>query len=141
MVNIISKESTPSAEGDVPTAAELLKAQSLEASFMHSTILFGTPGKVLDVNLDGFVVRRSQLDGVRQVLMPVGLQKRLLYMNDDSLIAGHPSACRMYDTMRQQFYYSHMVNHAYAYVLNCPSCIKNSVTKYFHDNNFALAPA
>lgn len=139
-VNVLADASNEPDEGNVPTAAEPLRTQALDAFCTHSANLVGTPGTLLDVDQDGFVVRSSQEDGALQMLIPAAFQNRLLYLNQDPVAAGHAGARRMYDSMRQKLYWPQMANDVDEYVPNCSSCERNPGTQYAHAKKLMLFP-
>jgi hypothetical protein len=55
-----------------------------------------TPGSLVDVNLDGVLVRKAPLDGVEQIIVPHALRGRLLHLEHFPPSVGHLGVTKMF---------------------------------------------
>ena len=90
---------------------------------------------------NGFLVRRSSIDGALQKVVPKSLQARLLYLAHYPRLAGHPGAIRMYYTLRREYYWPMMASDVYNTVKECSSCASVRGTLFKHQKYLKLFPA
>ena len=133
---------TDSAKLDEPiTVEELAQEQKADRYCQSIAELVGKPQSQFDVDRRGLLVRKSRIDGALQKLVPTSLRARVLRLAHYPLIAGHPGARRMYDTLRAQFYWPHMANDIFQAVRDCRSCARVRGTTYKHRRFLRLFPA
>jgi len=73
-----------------------------------------------------------------QVVIPEALKQRLIRYQHQSVLAGHPGSRRIYDTLRQYFYWPTMVVDVYRHVEQCPARAKNRLSKRRHTSTIKL---
>jgi transposase InsO family protein len=78
-------------------------------------------------DLRGVLCRISPLDGSSQMLIPETLRERLMALFHLPRVAGHTGFSKMYQQMRQLFYWPRMAADITCYVSRCPSCVKKSL--------------
>jgi len=76
---------------------------------------------------DGLVGRRATHDGVAQIVVPVPLRERVLRLEHETTLAGHPGESRMYAAMRRYYYWPGMAADVVLHVRNCASCARGRV--------------
>jgi len=76
---------------------------------------------------DGLVCRRATHDGVAQIFVPEFLQERVLRLEHETKLAGHPGKSRMYAAMRRYYYWPGMTADVVLHVRNCGSCARGRV--------------
>ena len=76
---------------------------------------------------DGLVCRRAAHDGVAQIVVPVPLRERILRLERETTLAGHPGESRMYAAMRRYYYSPGMAADVVLHVRNCASCARGRV--------------
>lgn len=77
------------------------------------------------------------MDGALQRYVPAILRRCVLSLYYQSLMAGHPGERRMNNSMRREFYMSHVANDVYATVCDCLLCSRNHrTTKRQHKTLF-----
>ena len=59
--------------------------------------------------------------------MPHALKKRLLWLNHNPTLAGHPGDRKLYARVRRHFYWPALATDCYATVRNCPEFARNSI--------------
>jgi RNase H-like domain found in reverse transcriptase/Integrase zinc binding domain len=63
---------------------------------------------VIDVNRDGIVIRKAPLDGAEQILVPLALHPRVLYLEHHPKSVGHPGVTKMFRSMRKHYFWRNM---------------------------------
>ena len=76
---------------------------------------------------DGLVRRRATHDRVAQIVVPVPLRERVLRLEHETTLAGHPGESRMYAAMRRYYYWPGMAADVVLHVRNCASCARGRV--------------
>ena len=92
-------------------------------------------------NEHGLFCRRAPSDGAIQIVLPVSLRERVLLLAHYPRIAGHPGGSRMYQTLRQTFYWPSMSMDVYDTVRQCTSCAKERIALRKHASYLSLFPA
>ena len=93
------------------------------------------------INQHGVLIRRSNLDGSLQVVVPATLRKRLLDIAHDAPTAGHPGRAKLYQTMRRVFYWPSMTVDIHHKVESCAPCAKNRIKEQRNVYPMRLFPA
>ncbi|CAN8075930.1 unnamed protein product [Agarophyton chilense] len=123
------------------TREEFLREQAQDAYCRTLADQIGFKGSPFDVDHNGYIVRRSTLDGSLQKVVPKALRPRFLYLAHYPRLSGHLGATRMYYTLRQQFYWPHMADDVYTFVGQCQSCVRTRGGIRKHRKNLKLFPA
>ena len=76
-------------------------------------------------NADGLLCREGHRAGSQQLLIPRSLFEEVLQAEHSSLLAAHPGASRMYQTMRNHYYWPSLAADVFDWVVACPTCAKN----------------
>jgi len=76
---------------------------------------------------DGLVLRWAVHDGAAQIVMPVPLWERILRLEHETALAGHPGESRIYTTMRRYYFWPGMAADAVLHFCNCASCARGRV--------------
>lgn len=74
----------------------------------------------------GLLRRRAPLDGAEQIVIPAALRTRVLRLEHEATLAGHPGERRMYAAMRRYYYWVGMGADVVLHVRNCASCAKSA---------------
>ena len=123
------------------TAEEFLQEQSKDPFCIAKAKMVGDANSHFDVDQYGFLVRRSNLDGALQRVVPKTLRARVLYLSHYPRLAGHPGGLRMYMTLRREYYWPHMANDAFAVARDCRSCRRIRGTRFTYQKYLKLFPA
>jgi len=76
---------------------------------------------------DGLVCRRATHDGVDHFVVPVSLRERVLRLEHETTLAGHPGESRRYAAMRRDYYWPGMAADVVLHVRNYASCARGRV--------------
>jgi len=90
---------------------------------------------------DGVLGRRAAPDGAHQGVVPPSLQERVLHVEHDATVAGHPGESRMYAAMRRFSYWVGMAADVVSYVRMCESCARQRVRPLGRRSPLTLFPA
>ena len=93
------------------------------------------------INQHGVLIRKSNLDGSLQVVVPASLRQRLLDIAHSAPTAGHPGRAKLYQTMRRVFYWPSMTVDIHHKVENCAPCAKNRIKEQRNVYPMRLFPA
>ena len=85
----IDKGEVATAQGEDPLCRKVVEA--LNAGWAVPSI----------EDSDGLVCRRATHDGMAQIVVPESLRKRVLRLEHETTLAGHPGESRMYAAMRR----------------------------------------
>jgi hypothetical protein len=85
------------------TLNELREEQERDTE-IRELLATGGPGRVIDVNYYGIIVRKAPLDGCEQILVPRSLRPRVLHLEHHPKSIGHPGVTEMFETMRQLYF-------------------------------------
>jgi len=78
-----------------------------------------------DQNVDGLLCREGHRAGSQQLLIPRSLFKDLLLAKHSSPSAAHPGGSRMYQIMRNDYYWPSLAADVFGWVAAYPTCAKN----------------
>ena len=101
----------------------------------------GGPGRVIDVNSYGIIVRKAPLDGCEQILVPRSLRPRVLHLEHYPKSIGHPGVTKMFATMRQRYFWRNMYKDVEETIRQCTPCAKNRVQERKRVSLMKLFPA
>jgi len=76
-------------------------------------------------NADGLLCRRGHREGTQRFLFSQALVKDVLRAEHVSPLAAHPGQMRMYQTLRDQYYWPSLAVDVFEWVAACPTCVKN----------------
>jgi len=76
-------------------------------------------------NADGLLCREGHRPGSQQFLIPRSLVKDVLRAEHSSTVAAHPGGSRMYQTMRNHYYWPSLAADVFGWVAAFPTCAKN----------------
>ena len=93
------------------------------------------------IDQHGLVVRRAQLDGSLQLVVPLTLRKRLLTIAHNAPSSGHPGRSKMYQTLRRAFYWPSMTVDIHHIVEDCEPCARNRIKGQGNTYPMKLFPA
>ena len=96
---------------------------------------------VIDVNDDGIAIRKAPLDGCEQILVPLALRPRVLYLEHYPKSVGHPGVTKMFRSMRQRYFWRNMYREIEDAVRSCEQCARNNVQERSRVNNMQLFTA
>ena len=74
-------------------------------------------------------------------MVPASLQSRVLHIVHYEKTSGHPGGQKLYEQLRQDFYWPSMAVDAYATVRNCVTCARNRIKLRKHAKALKLFPA
>jgi transposase InsO family protein len=94
-----------------------------------------------DLDDRGVLIRIAPSDGSRQIVVPLALRSKVLYLEHYPKTVAHPGAHRMFQTMRRSFYWPHMAEDVYETVRQCDACARNRISERRHTNRLQLFPA
>ena len=89
----------------------------------------------------GLIVRVADIDGTIQILVPLGLRQRVLYLSHYTPLAGHPGITKPFYTMRQTFYWPSMSADVRKVSQNCDVCAQERIKLRTHSAPLKLFPA
>jgi hypothetical protein len=96
---------------------------------------------VIDVNDDGIAIRKAPLDGCEQILIPLALRPRVLYLEHYPKSVGHPGVTKMFRSMRKRYFWRNMYREIEDAVRSCEQCARNNVHERSRVNNMQLFTA
>lgn len=96
---------------------------------------------MIDVNRDGIVIRKAPLDGAEQILVPLALRPRVLYLEHHPKSVGHPGVTKMFRSMRKYYFWRNMYRAIEDTVRGCEHCARNNVQERTRVNHMKLFPA
>lgn len=67
------------------------------------------------------LIHKSIVDEAKGVAVPESLRKQILYLSHHLTLSGHQIQRRIYDTLRQNYYWRHMVRDDYVTIIQCAS--------------------
>lgn len=76
-----------------------------------------------------------------QLVVPTALRKRILALEHQSPLAGHPGTNRMYYAMRRKYYWPSMITDIHGTVTMSPGSAQNSLARRRHATPLTLFPA
>jgi len=76
-------------------------------------------------NADGLLCREGHRAGFQQLLIPRSLVEDVLLAEHSSPLVAHPGGSRMYQTMRNHYYWPSLAADVFGWVAACPTCAKN----------------
>lgn len=120
---------------------EFIRGQSTDDFCQEVARTVGLPGSKFDVDNAGCLIRRSDLDGSLQKVVPKKIQSRILYQMHYPTSAGHPGSTRTYNTMRREYYWRNMMADIQETVRRCVSCAKTRGTTRHHQKKMKLFPS
>ena len=89
----------------------------------------------------GLIVRVADIDGAVQILVPLALRQRVLYLSHYTPLAGHPGITKQFYTMRQNFYWPSMSADVRKVSQNCDVCAQERIKLRTHFAPLKLFPA
>jgi Integrase zinc binding domain len=99
------------------------------------------PGRVIDMNPYGIIVRKAPLDGCEQILVPISLRPRVLYLEHHPKSIGHPGVTKMLAAMRQRYFWINMYQDVEETVRQSTPCANNRVQERKRVSMMKLFPA
>ena len=123
------------------TVEEFLNEQATDPFCRKKAEAVGEKDSQFDYDRYGILVRKSNLDGALQRVVPVSLRARLLHTTHYPRLAGHPGGIRMYYSLRREYYWPHMANDVFMTVRDCVSCARNRATVQKFQKFMKLFPA
>jgi len=76
-------------------------------------------------NADGLLYREGHRAGSHQLLIPRSPVKDVLRAEHSSPLSAHPGGSRMYQTLRDRYYWPSLAADVFGWVAACPTCAKN----------------
>ena len=122
------------------TPEEIREAQGQDDACRRLLAIQPTKG-VYDLDEEGLLIRIAPSDGTRQIVVPPGLIRRVLYNEHYPVSAGHPGAHKMFLTIRRSFFWPGMAADVYETVRRCDSCARNRISENRRTNPLKLFPA
>ena len=96
-------------------------------------------GVPFEIKKEGLLVRTAT--AVQQIGTPHALKKRVLWLNHNPTLAGHPGGRKLYARVRRHFYWPALTTDCYATVRNCPECARNRIKLRQNVGELTLFPA
>jgi len=93
------------------------------------------------MNEQGVLIREHPSNNNQQIVVPERLRPRVLMLHHHPVVAGHPGVRRMYDTLRQGYYWPTMIVEVFATVRACETCARDRAPLSRHTNPLKLFPA
>ena len=87
----------------------------------------------------GFLIRRVEAN--EQIVIPQELRTRVLHISHFAKVSGHPGGRKLYNGLRQFFYWPSMSVDCYDTAKNCVTCAKNRIFLRKNKNYLKLFPA
>jgi transposase InsO family protein len=84
---------------------------------------------------------RFPVDGSIQIMVPLSLRSRLLYLSHHPPIAAHPGGQRLYASLRRHYYWPRMVSDVYQVVAQCDQCLQERLALRRPQGDMTLFPA
>lgn len=119
------------AKDSPPTENSFLLEQAHDTYCKIATLQRGHTSTEFHVDHHGLLFRKSAIDEAIQNVVPEYLRSRILYVSHYPSIAGLPGQRRMYDSLRQAYYWIHMATDVYTTTAQCTSCARNG-NQYRH---------
>lgn len=98
----------------MPIETKLLESQECD-TYCKNTKKMVSIGSSRIINEKVKLCHKDAVDGRIQIVVPKRQRTALLCNAHYPKLAGHPEARRMYDTLRQYYYWPHMPQNVYAY--------------------------
>ena len=102
----------------------MIQEQAGDSECQNYALDAGRPQSMFDFNEDGVLVRRSPWDGAIQTVVPASLRDRVIQLSHKPLSQGHPGKNRLYQTLRERFYWPFMASDAEHHVATCRTCVQ-----------------
>lgn len=112
-------------EGATSTIADFLHHQAADLYNKQASFIVGKPNAEYAIDKNDLVLRFAPVHGAVPILIPQALQYRLLCHSHNPVIARQTNQQHMYDSMRREFYWPHMINIVYTTVRNCNAYAQN----------------
>jgi hypothetical protein len=96
---------------------------------------------VIDVNDDGIAIRKAPLDGCEQILVPMALRPRVIYLEHYPRSACHPGVTKMFRSMRKRYFRKNVYREIEDAVRSCEQCARNKVQERTRVNKMQLFTA
>ena len=103
---------------DQITMEELISAQ-LHDAFCSDVCLHLNEADGLPLALEKWTLSPGS-DPDQQIVIPHAFKKRVLWLNHNTTLAGHPGGRKLYALIRRHFYWSALATDFYETVRNCP---------------------
>jgi hypothetical protein len=133
------------ATDEIPREISLEELRYEQANDPDISNLLTTGGSVrhpvIDVNCDGIAIRKAPLDGCEQILVPMALRPRVLYLEHYPRSAGHLGVTKMFRSMRKRYFWKNMYREIEDVVRSCEQCARNNVQERTRVNHMQLFPA
>ena len=116
---VLQEERTKNLHFDQITMDELISAQlhDVFCADVRRRLNEGE-GVRFELNKDGLLVRTATPD--QQVVITHALKKRVLWLNHNPTLSGHPGGRKLYARVRRHFYWPALATDCYSTVRNCP---------------------
>ena len=120
---------------------EFVEAQATESyrQQVRKEVYLGK-SKLFQINNPGLLVRKAPLDRAEQVVVPASLRAKVLNLCHYPRLVGHSGGMRMYQNMRQTFYWPSMSLDVYACVRACPPRARERMSLRKHSSFLKLFP-
>ena len=89
----------------------------------------------------GLTCRCAQKDNTEQIILQKTPRRQAMIRAHNPPLAGHPGGSRMYQTLRQTFYWPSMALDAYHTARQCSSCTRERIALRKHATYLSLFPA
>jgi Integrase zinc binding domain len=118
-----------------------LREEQVRDPEIRDLLATGGPGRVIDVNFYGIIVRKAPLDGCEQILVPRSLRPIVLHLEHHTKSIGHPGVTKMFATMGQRYFWRNMYKDVEETVRQCIPCAKNRVQERKRVSMMKMFPA
>lgn len=123
----------------LPTLSELIIPQSKNIFCEQFWELVRLAGSAFTFDKYEIVIRKAYIDESIQTPLPTSLRARLLQQTHHSIWEGHPEERRIYDSLRRDYNYPHIVKDVHKTALNSSQWPRMG-TKLKHQGQLKLLP-
>jgi Integrase zinc binding domain len=133
------------ATDEIPREVSLeeLRYEQAHDTEIADLLTTGSSGRhpVIDVNDDGIAIRKAPLDRFEQILVPMALRPRVIYLEHYPRSADHPGVTKMFRSMRKRYFWKNMYREIEDAVRSCEQCARNNVQERIRVNKMQLFTA
>ena len=120
---------------------EFLREQASDPYCKRVAETVRIPGSQFEYNHQGYLLRKSSLDGALQKVVPLSLRSRVLYLSHYPRFSGHPGDIKNFLTLWTDHYWPLMANDVFSVSRDCRSCAAARGTRYRVQKHMKLFPA
>lgn len=111
------------------TVQDFIYEHAKDSNYLQASATLRIPRSSFKYNRNGFLGCNAPIERELQKVILRWLQASLLYHLQYLRLVGHQSERSVYDSMRREFYWPHIVNGVYTTLRELQECIKNPADK------------